>query len=458
LFVPIDHWTCGAHLLVMQSYSSLTWAQLRERVLGVIKSIMSRNVNFDRAVLPLEGLISGLLTCVLPVVLNVLGLNPIAFTGAIFGAVVSAHFWWFRGIRSGWRVLGFVAISTAAYPIAVNATITNPIRLASLNFSGNGAGDIDSSQFLTGGILGAATLFTGFFFFLAPFTRWPRFLAKAFCFTVIGGFLGVFGWALGGFLSVSLRGVQNQSNDWNFYSLYVVWQAGIALLLGLLLPAQDVSADRSVAEPVRSRQSEAASPGLSPTAKALLVLVVVGLSLFMTRMVIVERGAHRYLARERAARAQRPSLENLPAIETLPPEEVLVLKAINAHPCGSVVNRGTPTNGITVEGGGGVFPYVAYGVSYKRSEYAQDFEAPFVSVSVMLYPNSDWARYEMKEIPTRNLAAMNPAITTVTKYGNKILMNTTMRNPDGVGDLYFSWVSGNRLVVVTFSDTEDDES
>ena len=153
---------------------------------------MSRNVNFDRAVLPLEGLFSGLLTCVLPVVLNVLRINPIPFTGAIFGAVISAHFWRFRGVRSGWRVLGFVAISAAAYPIAVNATISTPVHLASLNFSGNGAGDIDSSQFLTGGILGAAILFTGFFFFLAPATHWPRFLAKAFSFTVFGGFLGVF--------------------------------------------------------------------------------------------------------------------------------------------------------------------------------------------------------------------------------------------------------------------------
>jgi hypothetical protein len=176
-----------------------TNGRLREGSLGNGYSLMSRNVNFDRAVLPLEGLFSGLLTCVLPVVLNVLRINPIPFTGAIFGAVISAHFWRFRGVRSGWRVLGFVAISAAAYPIAVNATISTPVHLASLNFSGNGAGDIDSSQFLTGGILGAAILFTGFFFFLAPATHWPRFLAKAFSFTVFGGFLGVFGWALGRF-------------------------------------------------------------------------------------------------------------------------------------------------------------------------------------------------------------------------------------------------------------------
>lgn len=416
----------------------------------------SRNVNFDRAVLPLEGLFSGLLTCVLPGVLDVLGLNPDAFIGAIFGAVISAHFWRFRNVRSGWRVLGFVAISAAAYPIAVNATINTPVHLASLNFSGNGPGDIDSSQFLTGGILGAAILFVGFFFFLAPVTHWPRFLAKAFCFTVIGGFLGVFGWALGGFLS------QNHGYNWNFVSLYLVWQTGIALLLGLLLPAQEVSDARPAADLVRSRRSERASLNLSPTAKVLLALVVIGLGLFMTRTLIVQRSARRSLARERAAQAQalaeRPSLENLPAIETLPAEEVLVLKAIGAHPCGGVINRGTTMKGVMVEGGGGIYPYIFYSVSYKRSEYAQDFEAPFASVSVTLYPNSDWAQYEMKQIPTRNLTAMSSqAITTVTKYGNKILINTSMRDPDGGGNLYFSWASGNRLVLVTFSDSEDDE-
>ena len=179
-------------------------------------------------------------------------------------------------------------------------------------------------------------------------------------------------------------------------------------------------------------------------------------------MVIVERGARRSLARERAAQAQvlaeRPSLKNLPAIETLPVEEVLVLKAIGAHPCGGVINRGTPMNGVMVEGGGGIYPYIFYSVNYKRSEYAQDFEAPFASVTVTLYPNSDWARYDMKQMRTRNFRASNSqASTTVTKYGDKILMNTSMRNPDGGGDLYFSWVSGNRLVVVTFSDSEDDE-
>ena len=129
---------------------------------------MSRRISDDRQFLPFEGLLSGLLTCAVPLILGPFGNVLFLYVGAVFGLVISAHFWLVRGLRSGWRVFGFVATCAVTYVVAVSTTMWTPFRLSALNFSGTGSGDIDSSPFLIGGFVGAAIVFTGFFFFLSP--------------------------------------------------------------------------------------------------------------------------------------------------------------------------------------------------------------------------------------------------------------------------------------------------
>jgi hypothetical protein len=422
---------------------------------------MSRRMTDDRQFLPFEGLLSGLLTCALPPLLGSIGGDVLLFVGAVFGAVISAHFWLFRGLRSGWRVFGFVATSTAAYTIAFYSTAWTPIRIAALNFTGTGSGDIDSSQFLTGGFVGGAIVFVGFFFFLSPAGEVSRFLVKAFCFSLIAALLGVFGWVAGDILGKIPGFGPRYNQNFNYYALYVIWQTGVAMLFVFLLPAQESSVVRPAIAPPRNRESGEPAKSLPLAAKLFMASVAIVLGFFIVSQIRAERSAHRLQAQESAAQArrivERPSTENLPAIEPLPVEQVLVLNPIAGHP-GSLINQGTPGQSVTVDGAGSTVPSVFYSVIYKRSQWATSDEEPVASVAVTLFPNSDWARYETKQVPDWNLAATNPQdVTTVTKFENKILMNTIMRYPDGTGNLYFYWVSGNRFVLVRFFGPEDDE-
>ena len=405
----------------------------------------------DRWLLPLEGLVSGCLTCVVPVFLA---------SGCVFGAVLSFHCWAFRGLRSAFRAVGFVLTCAVAYTVSVYATMFSPFRAEFLNFSGTSLGAVDSSPFLTGGIVGAAIVCAGFYFFVAPATNWAKFVLKALCICVACGFLGVFGWALGERMGEA-GWFPSFGENLDFYMLYIVWQMGTASLLGLLLPGQHPvpTAPLSARASYEMAHSKAKGSRPSVAAFAFLALVVAAMGWFIVRQIQGERFGRRvratYAQAEARRIAERPSAENLPPIEPLPVDQVLVLRPIAGHPAGNGVDRGTrrvPFASLPA------VPQITYWVAYKRSESASEIESSFADVSVTICPNRDWAIYATKGIPQWTIAAQNPQdIVTVTKFGNKVIMNTTMRYPTGGGDLYFYWVSGNRFVMVRFSDSEEDE-
>jgi hypothetical protein len=406
----------------------------------------------DRWLLPVEGLVSGLLTCLLPFLLFGLGQAFFLFVGLVLGVVISAHFWLFRGVRSTFRLISFTATCTAAYAVSVFATMWTPFLPQILNFSGTGSGAVDSSAFLSGGFLGAAIICAGIYFFLAPSKNWPAFLLKAVCISVSCGFLGVLGWAVGDQLW-NRRWLPGFGSNLEFYALYVIWQTGAAPLFGILLPPQEtpVAVPAGVRPAFAALQTKTRRTTLSGTAIIFLVLVVSTLAWFIAREVRGERLGRRLRAAEQAAEqrlaAERPSSQYLPPIVELPVDRVLLQKPIAGHPCGRNYKWQVPS-----------FNFIGYTAQYKRSETAADDETTFADVNVRLYPNSDWAVYATKQGFDSNLEADDPnAVTTVTKFGNKVIMNTVMRYPDGGGDLFFYWASENRFVQVTFHGPEQDE-
>src|SRR5580704_8640003 len=78
------------------------------------KDRMIRRVD-DRWYLPLEGFVSGVLTCITPALLFRLGDIGALLVGCVFGAVISAHVRFFRGVRSPFRLVSFIATCTLAY-------------------------------------------------------------------------------------------------------------------------------------------------------------------------------------------------------------------------------------------------------------------------------------------------------------------------------------------------------
>lgn len=100
---------------------------------------------------------------------------------------------------------------------------------------------------------------------------------------------------------------------------------------------------------------------------------------------------------------------------------------------------------------------VGYLAEYKLSETAADDELFFADVEVFQYPNAAWAAYQTKEFMWDSVAEDPKAVATVTRFGNKVIMNTLEGSPNGGGNLYFYWASGHWFVKVTFHVSEEDE-
>lgn len=415
---------------------------------------MTRRVD-DRWLLPIEGLASGFLTCLVPALPLPVRLGDAAFlfVGLIFGGVIAAHIRLFRGVRSASHLTGFIATCTVAYTISVFATMWSPFRPQFLNFSGTSSAAIDSSPFFTGGFVGAAIMCAGIFFLLAPPRNSTKFLLKAFSMSVACGLLGVLGWSVGEELW-NARWLPGFGSNLQYYALYIIWQTGAASLLGLLLSPQQAPLAGAAAEqpgnvPLRTK---AGRETRSVAGTIFLVVIFGTLAWFIARQVEGALAARRMQAARQAAQQQlageRPSMQGLPALAPLPVERALVLKPITGHPCGLHTLAPQPT---------GTPESVGYLAEYKVSETASPGERSFADVQVFQYPNAAWAAYQTKQF-LWDLTAENPkAVTTVTKFGNKVIMNTLMRYQNGGGDLYFYWASGNWFVKVTFDAAEEDE-
>jgi hypothetical protein len=148
---------------------------------------------------------------------------------AAFGIVIAGYFVLFRGLRSAWKVLGFIATSFVAYIAAFISTVETPLHIKFLDFSQRGFAFLSTDNFFSGGVVGAAILFAGFFLFLSPRQGWRLFLLKALAFSLLAGLLAVFAWMVGNSVG---------SDDWDYNSLHVIWQAGIACMFGFLLPRE----------------------------------------------------------------------------------------------------------------------------------------------------------------------------------------------------------------------------
>jgi hypothetical protein len=243
-------------------------------------------------------------------------------------------------------------------------------------------------------------------------------------------------------------------NNLEYYALYIIWQTGAASLLGLLLsPQQRPLAGAAAAQPVNLPLRTKAGQETRPVARTIFLVVIFGaLAWLIAWQLEGDLAARRMLAARQAAQQQlageRPSMQGLPAVAPLPVERALVLKPIAGHPCGLYTLAPQPT---------GAPESVGYLAEYKVSETASAAERSFADVQVYQYPNAAWAAYQAQQFLWDSIAENPKAVTTVTKFGNKVIMNTLMRYPNGGGDLYFYWASGNWFVKVTFDAAEEDE-
>lgn len=432
---------------------------------------MTRQI--ERWLLPIEGLASGALTSLALIYLVLrfsgehsdslgillLGVVILWCSGLIFGAVIAAHAHFFRGVDSLHRLAGFIATCVVAYPAAFYSQRLTPFSPEFLNFSGTGAGVIDSSSLFFPVLVGCAIVCAGVLLFLvSPGSLTLRQLAtlllKALGGSVVCGVLGAIGWALGERVAIpAWRPAAELGLP--YFALSAMVQMGAASLVGSLLPPEAAPVAPQPAPRPELLEFKPGRGAQAAAAAALLILTYGILTEFKSIYVNVSErhdlAAQRRLAAEQAA--ERPSLNHLPAIVAPPVGQVLLLKDISGYPPG-------PPSGPHMDERPGTVESVTYMVSYNRPVPTFKDEAPFVDVSVIIYPTSVWAVYSTKQRARiwRDVYRFDPkTVKTVSILGNRVIRDAWRRS-SGLGQpLDFYWASGSRLVSVTFWASQDDE-
>jgi hypothetical protein len=427
--------------------------------------------------LALAGGLAGLATCASSRLLVLLPDGLSESIGCIFGLFLCAYFWLFDETRSVWRALGFVGASALAYLAAYNAGMPGSnLWPARFELLGLNSGEIN--VLFVGGFVGAALLFLAWCFFFPSRQSALRLLLNFVVFVISGGVLGVVGYALGPSLGVIIwhllrflhlgepsqaSQLQPSPDTSSFYSMYVVWQTGVATLVALLFPLHSEARGSSPSTAIGPASAKELDKTPLPLWKRLVAVALIFLVVFFAAsevhgLKIMKAQQEQQQKEIVQSDAEAPSLANLAEVEPREPDQVLFLQAISGHePDGGSVTASPPCD---LRGGQQpLLRCVSYFVSYYGFPFASSKQlgTPSFDVFVTEYPNSAWASYSLRNYPARSaLITQRKSIQKVPKFGNSIYLNSAWIYPDGKGTAYFYWPSGNFTVAVRFYGPTDD--
>src|SRR3984893_12702131 len=223
------------------------------------------------------GLVAALFSTLVPALLTALGSRMFVgsnlgmFPGDIFGAVISVYFWAFAGVRSVTKALGLVIASTLAYFVAFGSGIFLGMFLSpalGLKFdvrSGDLAGMAAPS--LVGGMTGAFLVLVAVLRLYSSETSWRRVASRAFQWSWCGAVLALIGWMLGSALGRAVwsaleslhlnelpQEMATRDGVPNFYSVHIVWQIGMGVILGILFSEAPLEPVPSATQSVPTRK------------------------------------------------------------------------------------------------------------------------------------------------------------------------------------------------------------
>jgi hypothetical protein len=217
--------------------------------------------------------------------------------------------------------------------------------------------------------------------------------------------------------------------------LWPTWQLNLAFFLGVALWLQ-------VVLPGSHAKAEISQVDLPPSARALALgipatfLVAVGIwcvsaeKQYAARVQELQQKIHAGIVE---SIREAPSAANLPQVQAKPINQVLLMDGVGnwkSYMSGSSVQPGPrSTTASWVPCPGQLMTYYA--------RYAQPGNDWAVEAQVTEYPNSDWAKYEVRNTPTPNESIEHSeSVVTITRVGNVLFQ-------DGP---YFYWSSGNSLI------------
>ncbi len=428
----------------------------------------------------LAGLIAGLLSVVVPPSVSQLDSAFISalfgdlFSAAgIFGIVLCVYFWVFPRRRSVFGSIGFVLASTAAYILAWFTTASS--SMYSPFFRSMDTGSIAGTPvlaFVLGGTVGAfVVLLAALLFFSAEKSVFRNFL-QALMWSPAGGALGALGWATGPSLGVQIVTAMGQkellaspgtADTGYYYSLYLVWQAGMGLAIGWLFSGQPVEATAgSAVPPVFASNRATRIARIALFAAAALVFWKFSLREFPQRYQSAEwqRAYKKHLAERPPMPNQpaekppaenlpnqlpeRPSLANLPEIQLVAPEKMLIVRQFGEYVPSGVRPEPIPKAPATT----------VYLVTYALPGAATFRKTGPVNVQLQVteYPNAAWARYEIFQLANGLDLAKS---SRLVKFGNRVYGQATDAAEGRHGS--YTWLSGNRLIALWFYSADPDK-
>lgn len=391
----------------------------------------------------IPGLVSGVLTP-LVVRLHAGGLS-FFFLGSVFGVVISAYLALTGATLRIWPAIRFTVVCCAAYFFAFLVTFWGQLllQMAGLAVSQDPTGS--PGAFFLGGTLGGFLVLSEALPLLNPEMPWKASLADALRWSPVGGILGAIGCVLGS---------SRPTGEFNTL-VFVVWQTGMGGLIGFVAARQGIVVHKSPPPPSAPQKAAPPLARSLPIAYTIFFVSIMGLfSYYVVRDIYAEHAAAVRQRQSAAATAAAPSALNLPPIIPVPAEQALVVHDIDGNvpvlPYGTPMHQASSTEPPTYD----------YSIGYQQRPMASrlDFH-PVVQVFVTQYPNPEWAKYRLKDVPIPNSGYFYAKdIRKVTKFANVIYENFGWRYPNGTGDLYYYWASGQYLVTVKFTGaTVDDQ-
>jgi hypothetical protein len=361
--------------------------------------------------------------------------------GLVFGVSLAIYFVVYEGYRTPGKIVTFICACTAAYPAAKFSAFGLLIVFPGDTSGGSARLDIPMPAFFGAGWIGAFLVLTAGTFLFGPRNINWKSLGMVLLWSIVGGLLGVAG---GGAPGIRIHGTYHE-----MLLLFLIWQPGAAVLLGLLLARERRSlAVPSTPFPIAHGVPEVrAKPEIAVVAGIFFTCLLGFLGFLVVRRVQSERIASDRAPAYNRSVAEAPSLLDLPRIEPLLPEQALIVHEIaGLYPWSPMSNSLGPSRSV---------PAINYAVGYTVTKDPHPGSIlRVVAVNVTQLPTAEWARYRVKYPPT-NVAPQY--LSNVKKFGQTIIQDTSGRYPDGGGTLCFLWPSGNFAVSVCYTTPQVDE-
>jgi hypothetical protein len=412
--------------------------------------------------LTVTGLVSAVTTILLSRTAATIPLLPkfiadeirMGFAGTVYGIAIALYFVSMERIRSVWRVLLFVVVSTCAYSAAVRSAVglfeVWPWK-ASANM-GSAKLDIPLPIPFGAGLLGAFLVLFAALYLFCPTVSQTRVLKLALAGCCAGGFFGVLGWGLGTLLP--------GNDDVSFICCFLAWQPGVSLTLGILLAAVRPALEHAPLNvPLTldfaragAASSATVTPPFSPyptSTRQRLGFPVIAVIFFLGVAGFVAWRASRVLQAQRFARdyqkcvATAPSMNDLPALRPMTPDQALILS-----PIGTV----SPKQSMPQPGFGSILPPRSpvsggFSVLYSKPDETElRRDSLMIFVTVRQYPNAGWANYFAGDTPC---VAPDGHRKRIKKLGHALMVDNSTYDRVNRRRV-FIWNNGEYLITIRF--------